>query len=637
MRRACLLTCLLIGWPGLAAGQTIKTPADVMPAKAIGYIELRQPGQLVKEVQSLFEGSILSNPDALAKLQEKYKLSSFRRGPEEMLAASLLLAPEIPAEIGRMQGAAVAITGIDKEDRDMPEFVAVILPGDSNLLRLMWRAAPLAIMSGYASFDGKTRIEGTSRFESVGEVEGVRIYRMKTRERRTPAAGGGAPEDKVREQGPAVAMLPDALLVGSPERVKEVIGRAKGKVQTPALSGTMAYQEASRGMGDRPGIFSLGDVQALLAAVDQLPIRPDERQVFDAIKKLVNPAALESVSQSLALSAGTLQLRWHARFDPKEKSRVLDLLPGTGINPEMLHFLPRDATALLAVSNADGEQRFGNLVNLANEIHQATRGGGPMPSEELERLEQAIRIKIGKDIMGRIHSVAIAMRAPTGISDLVPPPVVAVVQGTNEAAAKSLLEETIPHFYSLVMNAPGLKADTQEVQGQTVYGLPFVNYGRQGATLVIATKPELVAEALNNGVKKQGLLSDEKIAARLTKSEGTIVFLAAKPLTMASKSLPLGLVFMPAQERAIAIKLVAPIQQLAKNEEPIVLHVTRTRDAITAEFVVSGLKEIVPKAVDVGVEMYYQMSAQHEQRFTPPTKTPRPPEVRPKELERKQE
>src|SRR6266704_2323247 len=170
--RAWLLTCCLFAWPSLAAAQT-KNPADIMPAKTIGYIELRQPGQLIKEIQGLFEGSVLSKPEVLKKLQEKYAASSFRHGPEEVQAASLLLAPEIPAEIGRIQGAAVALTGIDKDDPRMPEFVAVILPGDSNILRLAFRAIPLGFASGYASSDGKMRVEGTSRFESVGEVQGV--------------------------------------------------------------------------------------------------------------------------------------------------------------------------------------------------------------------------------------------------------------------------------------------------------------------------------------------------------------------------------------------------------------------------------------------------------------------------------
>jgi hypothetical protein len=616
--RACVLTCLLVAWPSPAAAQT-KNPADIMPAKTIGYIELRQPGQLVKEFQGLFEGSVLSKPEALKKLSEKHAASSFRRGMEETQIAGLLLAPEIPAEIGRIQGAAVALTGLDKDDPRMPEFVAVILPGDSNILRLAFRAIPLGFTSGHFRSDGKTNVEGMSRFESIGEVDGVTLYRMRTRERRTPAAGGGATgKEEVREQGPALAMLPDALVVGSVERVKEVIGLAKG-AQTKPLSSTRAYQEANKAMGDRPGIFSLGDTQALLAMLEQIPMRPDEKEVLATIKKLINPAALESVSQSLTLSAGTLRFQWQARLDPKEKSRILDLVPASGINAEMLNFLPRDATVVLAISNADGEKRFTNLLKLADEIHQTAGGRGRPPSEELGRFEEMLGTKIGKDILGKIESVAIGMRPPTGIADFAA--AVAVIQGTNEAAAKSLVEQTIPHIYSLVMKSPDVKADAQEVQGQTIHVIPpFVSYGRQGATIVLGAKADAVADALNNGIKKAGLLSDEKFGSRFAKSEGTVFLLAAKPLTMAAKSLPMGMMFMPAEPRAIASKVIGPIQQLAKNEEPIVLHVTRSRDALTAEFVVTGLKDIVPKAVDIGVEMFYQMSAQSEPRFAPPAK-----------------
>jgi hypothetical protein len=615
--RICALTCLLLGWPGLAVAQSIKTPAEIMPADAVAYVELRQPGQIVKEIQGLLEGSVLSKPTALAKLQEKYKTSAFRRGPEEAMAASLLLAPEIPAELGRMQGAAIALTGVDKTERGSPpEFVAVILPGDSNILRLAWRAFPLTFSSGYGSFGGKVRVEGMSRFEAIGEVEGVTLYRMKMRERRTTE--GKETVETVREEGPALASLADVLVVGSVERVKEVIGRAKGNVRTPALAGSRAYQDAIKGMGDRPGVLSLGDVKSLLAMLDQAPLSPHDREVFATIKKLVNPSALVNTNQSLSLANGALKFRWQAQLDPNEKSRVLDVVPSAGINPQMLQFVPRDATLLVAVSNADGEQRFGNLLTFANDIHRASGGRGRAPSDDLDRLEKMLGAKIGKDILGKIHGMAVSLKAPGNISELTPPPALVVIQGTDEAAAKTLAEETIPHFYGLATNTPGLKAETQEVQGQTVSVLPFISYGRQGATLVIGSKPELVADALNNGAKKQGLLADPKIGARLAKAEGTVLFLAAKPLTMASKSLPLGLPFMPAEERALAVKLVVPLQQLAKNEEPIVLHVTRTREAITAEFVVAGLKEVAPKAADFGVEMFLQMEKSRYERFAQP-------------------
>src|SRR5262249_43456245 len=211
------------------------------------------------------------------------------------------------------------------------------------------------------------------------------------------------------------------------------IGLAKGD-RKPALSSTRAYQEANKSMADRPGIFSLGDLKALLDMIDQLPLGAGEKETFASIKKFVNPAALQSVNQSVSLSAGTLRFRWQAQLDANEKSRVLDLLPASGINPDMLHFVPRDASVLLAISNADGEQRLANLLTLADEIHQAAGGRGRSPGESLAGLEQMIGMKIGKDILGKIQSLAIGMKTPAGIGDLTAPPVVAVVQGTSEAA-----------------------------------------------------------------------------------------------------------------------------------------------------------------------------------------------------------
>src|SRR5207237_9860945 len=102
--------------------------------------------------------------------------------------------PEIVKEAQRLQGMAAAITGIDEHGQ--PEFVVVGLPGESNLPRLVFRA--LLTME---------------RVKPVDKVEGVTLYR--------PLHGVG---EDARLHGPALAMLPEALVVGTPSAVKDVIG-----------------------------------------------------------------------------------------------------------------------------------------------------------------------------------------------------------------------------------------------------------------------------------------------------------------------------------------------------------------------------------------------------------------------------
>src|SRR5262249_29794956 len=57
MRTRLLLAAVVLALPGTtpARADHIKDPAEVMPAKSVVYVELHQPGQLVKEIASLFE------------------------------------------------------------------------------------------------------------------------------------------------------------------------------------------------------------------------------------------------------------------------------------------------------------------------------------------------------------------------------------------------------------------------------------------------------------------------------------------------------------------------------------------------------------------------------------------------------
>src|SRR5262249_43764191 len=62
--------------------QVIKSPAEVLPAGTLAYIELHQPGILAKEVARLVEGSYLSDvPYSLAPLYAKHP-SAARSRPD---------------------------------------------------------------------------------------------------------------------------------------------------------------------------------------------------------------------------------------------------------------------------------------------------------------------------------------------------------------------------------------------------------------------------------------------------------------------------------------------------------------------------------------------------------------------------
>src|SRR5207247_243759 len=100
----------------------------------------------------LFEGSALGHvPDSLVKLRAREGWSMYRTTSDDAALAGLLLSPEVLRELGRMRGAAVAVTGMDKEEKGMPEFVAIILPGESNAPSFLMRTFVVATHSSHAT------------------------------------------------------------------------------------------------------------------------------------------------------------------------------------------------------------------------------------------------------------------------------------------------------------------------------------------------------------------------------------------------------------------------------------------------------------------------------------------------------
>src|SRR5262249_42960178 len=154
-----LVALLSLSLGSLRAAEPIKDPAELLPAGTLAYGELRQPGPLVKEFAGLFEDSALGNvPDSLARLWGKDGEAPSRRTMHEVGAIGLFLSPEIVHEAGRLQGAAVAVTGI-KEGR--PQFVAIVLPGESN--------GPGFIMRAFLTME---------KVRPLRDVEGVKLYQM---------------------------------------------------------------------------------------------------------------------------------------------------------------------------------------------------------------------------------------------------------------------------------------------------------------------------------------------------------------------------------------------------------------------------------------------------------------------------
>ncbi len=530
------LLALLAARPAFA--QEVKDLADVMPARVLAYAELRQPGMIAREIASLFEGSALGNvPDSLAKVRGPQGGPSRSYDATGMLG--VLLSPEVVGEVRRLRGAAFALTGFKRGE---PEWVAVVLPGESNL--------PAFALRMLLAAEGRP----------AGEVEGVTLYHVSFSGRALAPAPAGPRADAPRS--PVFALMPGALLAGSPDGVKGAIRRIKGADKEKGLAGAKLFQEANETLGGRAGLFAYYEPAALVAAVEKDLLPPEAAReaapVLGAIKEVVNLKAIRAAVYGLTLEEGTLRYSETALLDPKEKLLPLELLPREAVNKELLHFTPDGAVLAAAMSNDHGQQRWERGLKLVDSFFPKGQGEErKLPSEYVAAVEKALDVSLGKDVFGAITGVGVAlgdpMKAPKkrlvqkgpgfeAVRVYTEVPLVFVVRADGEEAAKKLVG-LLPKVVGLLSGEGEARSEARRVGGQEVVTLKgrrpadSFHYGRQGRTIVLGQYPEPVAQALGNGAGGKGWATAEKVQQRLGKLDDTVAVGVMKPFALIMSAL----------------------------------------------------------------------------------------------------
>jgi hypothetical protein len=353
------------------------------------------------------------------------------------------------------------------------------------------------------------------------------------------------------------------------------------------------------------------------------------------MKELLGLTAFRAVGYSLSLDKGTLRYRELVLVDPKEKSAVLNLFPTEPARKELLHFTPADTVLAGAMSNSKGAERWTEMVKLADGFAKMS-GQTTMPSEEIAKAEKALGLDIGKDVFGKINDIGFALGDPLKapikrteekgenfrrVSMYPECPGIVALQAVDEDAATALMEKVLPKLVGAITHKEDLKADSKKVAGQTIHFLPIhdsmgLQYGRSGKTIVIGAFATPVAQALNNGAKEKGWLSEEKVAAHAKQFEGAVFVMAMKPMTvMISSLMPLAHgraesrpvpAPAPREERQAAparaeeqMKMPKEIAKLLEKEELLVVRVTHKEGRILEEITWPGLKAVVSGAMDM--------------------------------------
>jgi hypothetical protein len=603
--------------PALGQPASVKDPADLFPADTLFFAELTRPADVARDVEALIRGSILDDlPSYMAKLRGKNP-DRFGYASEGPLVLSSLLGPEAMAEFKRGQGAALAITGINKKGE--PDFVGFVLTGESNV--------PGFFMRAYLSSSPFVR--------SVGQVEGANVYLETMGRDSVPVPPGGAPPapPPPLPVGPCFAQLPGIVIIGSnKEVVGDVIRRAKKKEQKPSLANSASFAEAGR-LRQRAGLFFFANPVVLADQVEtnlQKSANRLDQQDWDVLKELVNPKALRSFAGSLSLSDGNLDLQLSATLDPKLKSPLVELFTNHPLNAAVLQPVPKDAALMFTLPLNDGAQRWQKLLAVADAVAKASGQIGATPGEAIKEIEGRLKVSLGNELFGRIASITVVMPAkqelPKGGTGI---PMLMIA--ATDAAATERLEQVIPPLLGLMVG-DNVDPVTETLQGLKIRSLPGsafpwktpLHYGRKGTNLVIGQDRKLVAAALNRDLK-DSLAADSRFLNGV-KDHGDSAFLGCWQWaeTLAYLALPDppsgvgGKANAPppaGSPRAEMEKHLRPFLDQARKLPSLVVSLSRQEDDLRLIVRQPELKAAASKLIDSGMELFLNAGSRASATF----------------------
>ena len=139
--------------------------ARLMPSDTMAYFEITEPGQHIRQLAGAM-GLLAS--DSYSSDSSKRVLLQLEDGL--VLPSDFKISPQLLAEVGKLRGAAVAITDVDFEQGE-PRGVAVVHLGDSNLLGGLVETGLQVVpreqsISGYETF----RIENKLWVSRIGNL-----------------------------------------------------------------------------------------------------------------------------------------------------------------------------------------------------------------------------------------------------------------------------------------------------------------------------------------------------------------------------------------------------------------------------------------------------------------------------------
>lgn len=515
MIRVALVLGLFLGCLPAATAQP-NEPADLFPPSTLAYAECRDPARLADTVAVMVKGTALD--DGLKLLHDRRDANRDSRlfaGQPGLSALVSATSPEFLAEVRKLRGVAVGLTGFTKTFE--PKIAAVVLTGESVAAGLL----------------AKSFLANDANLRRVAVVEGVPVFQS----RALPAVGfdptsGKAivPEPAKATEGPCeptYAYTPGLFVVASNvEAVTDILVRHRGK-GGESLRDRRPYPRDSR----------IAGVEFFVRLADLVAIADTARK---ARNEVVDPAMIAYLKlvlgvQASPVIAGHFQLRTdglagEVRFarSPNAVSPLFDLMTGT-LSASALSICPRNMAGTWTVGLPAKENRASAVLRLADAIAKADGEVGKLPSDWLAEVEQKQELPIRRDYLSTVQAVSVLMPNKQELPAKVEPLPMVALHLESEAAANAWLA-------ALPKLAGTATPSAETIHGVRVltfeYGSRPIHIARVGTAIVCGLDRKLVA-AICAGVGGPNLLTDLTTKKMTLPDAATMAFATFSPVGLA--------------------------------------------------------------------------------------------------------
>ncbi|MGF1580334.1 MAG: hypothetical protein ACFCD0_13305 [Gemmataceae bacterium] len=504
-----------------AIAQDLGDPAKLLPKKTLLYFEIQKPGPLAKEIRNLVAKSYISDPPmSLDKLTQKYNdIPYWQIQGYNMLG--LVFAEEVAQELQRVNSVSVAFTSFHMHPTDyIPDFLVTIDAGDSNVPRFLTKS--LMAMSWMT-------------LEKTDTIGTTKVYRFCDR-----FGLKGQPGMQKRYSGPAIALMPKGVMIGSHELVKGALRKAHGiDKKGTSLAESKAFGEVRTRLGGQGTLFGYANANALLKLNEIPELRPLDR--------VLNLTSLKGLAFRAAMRNGTLELTKELALTPGETTPLVGLLSKKTIDPSLLRYVPQSASFVGVISNENGLARWKQAIELANKVMKQIEPEAPPVEQNLRALplfstakavflnvDQAA-LAVGNPLTCKIKRKTVRGSGHYSVTSIPQVPVYVVAKTKDVATAKKL-QARIPGLVAkFQVNVP--KAKSEMIQGQAVYTAKNnigqkVSYGRIGQYLILSVDKTAVADAMAASQNGKHALAVRGTLPSIQKLRSAGIFAMVKPVTV---------------------------------------------------------------------------------------------------------